>query len=126
MENDGPRRLILEAGHYCTKHGALGSNLFTFQEEFLCIARFSLRKSSSGSLQKVRERLSGDFRQERNAVEGGANANTLAIRFLDPHYRGLAESPTSGAQTHVRRQHNDQFQLGACFHAGLGIKKNSR
>jgi hypothetical protein len=45
MEKDGPRRLILEAGHYCTKHGALGSNLFTFQEEFLCLAPINLRKA---------------------------------------------------------------------------------
>jgi hypothetical protein len=55
MENDGPRRLILEAGHYCTKHGALGSNLFTFQEEFLCIERISLRKSSSVGIARQSE-----------------------------------------------------------------------
>jgi hypothetical protein len=69
---------------------------------------------------------SADLRQECDAVEGSGNAHTFAIRFFHPHDRSLAERPSSGPQTKARRQHDDQFQLRARFHARLGIDKNSR
>src|SRR5208337_1799361 len=110
-----------KARYYCTRDGALGRNLFILGTNYLrCLDQLEKKRPTValalGTVNRLSAGRSADLGQQCDAVEGSGNAQTLALRFLHPHHRGLAERPPSGPQSQAGRQHDDQFQLRARFH----------
>jgi len=93
LEKTANSAFAFEAGHYCTRDGAMGTKL-SWGASFLFLDQ--IEKRARRRPQRERDhRLSADLWQQLDAVEGCGNPHALALRFLHPHDRGLAERPSS-------------------------------
>ena len=81
----------VKAGHYFTRDGALGSNLFILGTNcFRCLDQLEKRHPMGslawGTIDCVLADFSADLWQQCNGVESGGYAHPLAFRFLHPHH----------------------------------------
>jgi len=85
LEKTANSAVAFEGGHYCTKDGAMGSNLLSHRRIFLHSLDQFEKRCPMAAWQGARpHRLSADLWQQLDAVEGRGNAHALTLRFHHP------------------------------------------
>jgi|HubBroStandDraft_2_1064218.scaffolds.fasta_scaffold02053_3 hypothetical protein len=78
------KALLLKRANYCTADRALGSNLFTFENKlFMLPEEMTLDRRLAWGTD---EGPSAEFRQQRDALESGGDADAFAVSFLHPYH----------------------------------------
>jgi hypothetical protein len=62
--------------------------------------------------------------QKLDSIEGGGDADALAVGMLEADDGSLAEGPTGGCGD-ARGQHENELELGSGLERGFGVKKDA-